>query len=73
MEVFSDAQGSSSEGEASEWADFGTRESRRKENTIEAGPWKGETLPQKRGMTPRTPKLEVFRDSVRSGLHSCNL
>ena len=63
MEIFSDATGHGDDGPAAEWSDFGTRDGRRKENTIEATAWKGETLPQKR-VAPRTPKLEVFKDSV---------
>ena len=64
MEVFSDTRGSNDDGERGEWADLGTRDGRRKENTVEATPWKGETLPQKKTVQ-RTPKLEVFKDSVR--------
>ena len=64
MNVFSDVDGGAVEdGERGEWADMGTRDGRKKENTVESTPWKGETLPQ-RAFTPRTPKLEVFRDSV---------
>ncbi|WWD19886.1 hypothetical protein CI109_104355 [Kwoniella shandongensis] len=66
MEIFTDDGGRSAEESApGEWADFGTRDGRRKENTVEAGPWKGETLPQSaaRGrVAPRTPKVEVFKD-----------
>ncbi|EIW72040.1 hypothetical protein TREMEDRAFT_26019 [Tremella mesenterica DSM 1558] len=63
MEVFTDT-GRVDDGEAPEWAEIGTREGRRKENTIEAGPWKGETLIQGIGRRgPRTPKVEVFKDS----------
>lgn len=64
MGIFTDEPGHRGQDDApGEWADFGTRDERRKENTVEATPWKGETLPQK-GVAPRTPKLEVFRDMV---------
>ena len=64
MNVFSDSGDTpDDDGERGEWADLGTRDGRKKENTVEATPWTGETLPQ-RGFTPRTPKLEVFKDSV---------
>ncbi|KAK8853458.1 hypothetical protein IAR55_004165 [Kwoniella newhampshirensis] len=66
MEIFADDGAKGAEDPApGEWAEFGTRDGRRKENTVEAGPWKGETLPQStaRGrVTPRTPKVEVFKD-----------
>ena len=64
----SDATGGGSDSAPGEWVDFGTRDARRKENVVEPGPWKGEVLPQSaaRGRTaPRTPKVEVFKDSVR--------
>jgi len=64
MGVFSDESGRGQDDAPGEWADFGTRDDRRKENTVEATTWKGETLPQK-GVAPRTPKVEVFRDMVR--------
>jgi checkpoint serine/threonine-protein kinase len=65
MEVFSDGAGGSENFEPSEWGDLGTRDSRKKENVVESTPWKGETIPQKRaGLAPRTPKLEVFKDTV---------
>ncbi|KAJ9111395.1 hypothetical protein QFC19_001164 [Naganishia cerealis] len=50
-----------------EWADFGTRDQNRRENVKEASTWKGEVLPQsakaKARIAPRTPKIEVFKDS----------
>ncbi|KAK4686311.1 checkpoint serine/threonine-protein kinase, partial [Tremellales sp. Uapishka_1] len=70
MEVFSDVAGNGEDGTAGEWADFGTRDGRRKENTVEAGPWRGEVLPQSaaRGrVAPRTPKVEVFKDTGDDG------
>lgn len=63
LEIFTDGKGPASDAPAGEWRDFGTKDSRRKENTVEATPWAGETLPQ-RSVAPRTPKLEVFRDVV---------
>lgn len=72
MEIFADGQSRPAEdGAAGEWADFGTRDSRRKENTVEATAWKGETLPQsaaRNRVAPRTPKIEVFRETVRPHL-----
>jgi len=66
MAIFVDGEGRrEGQAESSEWADLGTREDRRKENVVESTPWKGETLPQKRaGLAPRTPKMEVFKDTV---------
>ncbi|ORY31588.1 hypothetical protein BCR39DRAFT_558055 [Naematelia encephala] len=66
MEVFTDENGVPEEGNDAEWAEFGTRDGRRKENTVDAGPWKGETMPQSAArlrVAPRTPKVEVFKDS----------
>ncbi|WRT69974.1 uncharacterized protein IL334_006965 [Kwoniella shivajii] len=65
MEIFSDDKGRNEDSAPGEWSDFGTRDARRKENTVEAGPWKGETLPQSASrpkIAPRTPKVEVFKD-----------
>ncbi|WVR09655.1 hypothetical protein IAU60_006729 [Kwoniella sp. DSM 27419] len=66
MEIFADTTGARGEDAApGEWADFGTRDARRKENTVEAGQWRGETLPQSASRSrtaPRTPKPEVFKD-----------
>jgi checkpoint serine/threonine-protein kinase len=67
MEIFSDAAaGGGMDDPAGPWEEFGTRDGRRKENTMEAKPWAGETMPQKKTM-PRTPKMEVFRDAVSFG------
>lgn len=64
MDIFVDsANRGGQDDEPSEWADLGSRDSRRKENTLESTPWKGETMPQKGG-APRTPKPEVFKDVV---------
>lgn len=70
LEIFSDASGAAADPEATAWEDFGTRDGRRKENTIDATPWKGETLPQsaaRHRVAPRTPKLEVFKDTSDNG------
>jgi checkpoint serine/threonine-protein kinase len=64
MDIFVDSAGKSGQDDGpSEWAELGSRDARRKENTIESTPWKGETMPQK-GAAPRTPKPEVFKDVV---------
>jgi checkpoint serine/threonine-protein kinase len=63
MAILTDENGGGEDSAPGEWADFGTRDARRKENTVEATPWKGEVLPQKR-VAPRTPKVEVFMDAV---------
>lgn len=70
LEIFSDASGAAADPEASQWEDFGTRDGRRKENHLDATPWKGETLPQsaaRHRVAPRTPKLEVFKDTSDNG------
>ena len=69
MAIFSDAAGEGAGADVApgEWSDIATRDARRKENTVEAGPWKGETLPQSaaRGrIASRTSKMEVFKDLV---------
>ena len=67
MEIFADGIVKAEDDAPGEWADFGTRDGRRKENTVEAGPWKGETLPQSAArsrVAPRTPKIEVFKEMV---------
>lgn len=67
MEIFADGTAKAEDDAPGEWADFGTRDGRRKENTVEAGPWKGETLPQSAArsrVAPRTPKIEVFKETV---------
>nr|KIR49111.1 BUB protein kinase [Cryptococcus bacillisporus CA1280] len=69
MAIFADEEGKAEDTPASEWPEFGSRDERKKENTVEAGPWKGETLPQSaaRGrVAPRTPKVEVFQDGEES-------
>lgn len=70
MQIFSDAEGAGEDMAPNEWEDLGTREARRKENVVEATPWKGAILPQKH-MAPRTPKLEIFRDAVSIPERSC--
>lgn len=66
MAIFSDADGevaamatTGSKG----WDSIGSMKDRKKENTIEARPWAGETL--KAGKRVGTvPKMEIFKDSV---------
>ncbi|CAE6354199.1 unnamed protein product [Rhizoctonia solani] len=63
--VFRDADQPESGIQTNEWADVGTRDSRRKENHSDGKSWQGETLPQlKHGVfTPKAPKIEVYRDA----------
>ncbi|KAG8690730.1 hypothetical protein FRC11_009475 [Ceratobasidium sp. 423] len=63
--VFRDGDQPESGIQTNEWADVGTRDSRRKENHSDGKSWQGETLPQlKHGVfTPKTPKIEVYRDT----------
>ncbi|CAE6343568.1 unnamed protein product [Rhizoctonia solani] len=63
--VFRDGDQPESGIQTNEWADVGTRDSRRKENHLDGKSWQGETLPQlKHGVfTPKTPKIEVYRDT----------
>ena len=66
LDVFSDAgtRGGLDQREG-EWEDMGTREGNRKENFMEAMPWKGEVMKQdKTKVTPRAPKMSVFSDAV---------
>ncbi|KAL7424504.1 protein kinase [Cryptotrichosporon argae] len=63
MAVFQDGGEVEADEAKGEWADFGTRDGRRKENVVEATAWKGETMPLKGRVAPRTPKLEVFKDT----------
>lgn len=67
MAIFSDADQPAEDAEGGVWRDFGTRDDRRKENVVEATPWKGATMPQsaKKALVPRTPKMPIFQDSVR--------
>ncbi|KAK4048695.1 protein kinase [Microbotryomycetes sp. JL201] len=62
--IFKDAAGSYSNSNGAQWDDMGTVKSRRRENEIDAKPWKGETLPMTNAATgkPAPFKLEVFRD-----------
>ena len=69
LDVFSDSQGAAPtdglDQHNGEWADVGTRQGNKKENFIEAMPWKGEVLKQqKASVTPRIPKMSVFSDNV---------
>lgn len=66
MAIFSDADGSASRpgsGDKSKgWDSIGTISERRKENTMEAKPWVGETM--KAGKKITGPKMMVFKDQV---------
>jgi checkpoint serine/threonine-protein kinase len=67
LDVFSDTHPTRSalDQREGEWTDVGTREGNRKENFLEAMPWKGETMKQdKTKVTPRIPKMSVFSDVV---------
>lgn len=69
IDVFSDQARSVSslDQREGEWQDMGTREGNRKENFLEAMPWKGEVLKQDRSkVAARTPKMSVFSDTVSS-------
>jgi checkpoint serine/threonine-protein kinase len=68
LAVFSDADapvstGKSATGDTSKgWDNIGTIQDRKKENTMEARPWAGETL--KVGKKATGPKMMVFKDVV---------
>jgi hypothetical protein len=67
LDVFSDQARTTSglDQREGEWQDMGTREGNRKENFMEAMPWKGEVMKQdKSKVTPRAPKISVFSDAV---------
>ncbi|KAM0754458.1 hypothetical protein T439DRAFT_376938 [Meredithblackwellia eburnea MCA 4105] len=68
--VFQDGEGGTEQEKGKDWEDIGTAKSRKKENTIEAGPWKGETLPMGASSKPGAFKLEVFRDEDTPQPHS---
>ena len=68
LAIFSDADASASKtrsgsGEAKGWDNIGSIADRKKENTIEARPWTGETLKAgKKANGP--PKMMIFKDEV---------
>ena len=68
LAIFSDANASAStirpgSSEARGWDNIGSIADRKKENTIEARPWAGETL--KAGKKPNgPPKMMIFKDQV---------
>jgi checkpoint serine/threonine-protein kinase len=67
MAIFVDGVegGEAAEEDERRWhGQLGTRDEVRKENERESTVWKGETLPQGRGIAPRTPKLQIFKDDV---------
>ena len=56
MDIFVDQGGrGSDDGEASEWADLGTRDGRRKENTMDAHALEGRDVATERGQTEGRP------------------
>jgi checkpoint serine/threonine-protein kinase len=70
LAVFSDSEASvNSQPPVSEqskgWDNIGSIRERRKENTVEAKPWAGETLKSERGKGP-VQKMAIFRDEVSS-------
>ena len=68
MAIFSDVDGLAGDSRPASgdvtkgWDNIGTIAERRKENTVEAKPWKGETL--KVGNKPAGPKMMIFKDQV---------
>ncbi|KAK4704341.1 hypothetical protein P7C70_g1868, partial [Phenoliferia sp. Uapishka_3] len=60
--VFQDGDGAESQERGKDWEDLGTVKSRKKENDIEAGVWKGETLHMATAPKAGALRLEVFRD-----------
>lgn len=66
MAIFSDSEAAAPPSVASTtsgWDSIGSIKERKKENTIEARSWAGETL--KAGKRAGTvPKMEIFKDSV---------
>lgn len=70
LAVFSDAEAkpaalSTREEASGGWSTIGSLAERKKENTMEPKPWVGETL-KAGGKKTAAPRLEVFRDPVRS-------
>ncbi|GAA6059120.1 hypothetical protein JCM10212_003867 [Sporobolomyces blumeae] len=77
--VFRDEAANESSGKSAEWDDFGTVQSRKRENEVEKKEWSGETIPQKNAVAAPTSgglfKLEVYRDETATALphaHSLN-
>ncbi|RMZ85763.1 hypothetical protein DV737_g459, partial [Chaetothyriales sp. CBS 132003] len=64
MAIFSDANDAASQPAhppSQGWDSIGSIKERKKENTIEARPWAGETL-KAGGRVGKTPRMEVFKD-----------
>ncbi|RMZ75407.1 hypothetical protein DV738_g5484, partial [Chaetothyriales sp. CBS 135597] len=67
MAIFSDTDGAAAQPEqapAQGWDSIGSIKERKKENTIEARPWAGETL-KGGSRTNKAAKMEVFKDASR--------
>lgn len=67
--VFQDGADGEQHERGKDWEDLGTVKSRKKENVVEAGQWKGETLPMAAAPKPGALRLEVFRDEVSLSLY----
>ena len=68
LEIFADTgtegrPDSSSNGGTNEWESIGTLKERKKENTVGARPWVGETIKSDMPQ-PKGPKLSIFKDQV---------
>ncbi|KAI9875380.1 MAG: hypothetical protein M1830_008540 [Pleopsidium flavum] len=72
LAIFSDTDGTASAGNAGVgetakgWENIGSLQDRKKENTMEARPWAGETLKAGKKVAG-TPKMMVFKDESVSG------
>lgn len=67
MAIFSDADNAApapAQTGGKGWDSIGSMKERKKENTIEARPWTGETLKGGGGRVGTVPKMEVFKDPV---------
>ena len=66
MAIFSDAESATppvAQTASNGWDSIGSMKERKKENTIEARPWTGETL-KAGGRVGTGPKMEIFKDPV---------
>lgn len=71
MAIFSDSTDDSAVPPATDaatttkgWESIGSLQDRKKENTIEARPWAGETLKAGKKATGGAPKMAIFKDQV---------
>ncbi|KAL4922831.1 Mad3/BUB1 homology region 1-domain-containing protein [Aspergillus aurantiobrunneus] len=71
MAIFTDTDPAASQpalgAQTKGWDSIGSRQERRKENTVEAKPWAGETLKAGKKAAPKE-KMAVFRDESKSDL-----